>query len=89
MNKTDNNRMNRYEFIRSCGRNGALGLLGLLSACLVKRRRGIDRSAHRCINRSVCCDCSSFDRCGLPAALSAKKQRGEAPAAPRTDDGED
>ena len=74
LNKIDNNKMNRSEFIRSCGRNGVLGLFAIAGAFLVKRRSGIDPSEHRCINKSVCCDCSSFSGCGLPAALSAKKQ---------------
>ena len=66
----------RREFFRGLGRYLTLGLIGVGGGAVV-RRRGIDRSEHRCTNKSVCCSCGVFSGCRLPAALSAKERAGE------------
>ena len=70
---------NRREFLKDCGRYAVLGALALGSLAAFRRSRRIERSGQTCINRSVCCECSAFPRCALPAALSAK-QAGVGPA---------
>ena len=50
-------------------------MMGFFGIRVASRRRGVDRDAHRCINKSVCCGCRKYDACGLPAALSAKEAR--------------
>lgn len=67
--------MKRVEFIRSCGRSLVLGAIGFFGVRAASRMRGIDREAHRCINKSVCCGCSKFDGCILPAAATARAAR--------------
>jgi len=64
--------MKRAEFLRSCGRSLVLGVLGFLGIRAASRARGIDRDAHRCINKSVCCGCPKFEKCPLPAAATAR-----------------
>jgi len=48
---------------------GAL-LAGVGAAVLMKRHRLVREG--KCANRGICRGCEVFDRCGLPAALSAK-----------------
>lgn len=67
---------NRRDFLKSAGRYGALGGLGVLAA-LLARRGGVDREQHRCVNRSVCCGCPKARGCILPAGLSVRRARGD------------
>ncbi len=63
---------NRREFFRSVGRYAVLGIMTTAGVLLAKRG-GIDRTTQRCTNKGVCCNCGSYKRCRLPAALSAKQ----------------
>ena len=65
--------MNRREFFRSLGRYTVLGTIAAVGA-LVGGRRGIDRAKQRCVNKSVCGNCPTYDECRLPAALTAKQE---------------
>lgn len=62
---------NRREFFRGLGRNAVLAVLGAGGGLLAKR--GLNASEHRCVNKSVCCNCGAYAGCRLPAALSAKQ----------------
>jgi len=66
----------RREFFRGCGRYAVFGLLGLAG---VRARRGqaVRPREHRCINKSVCCRCTVFEGCILPAAVSARQARAD------------
>jgi len=68
-------RLTRREFLRSFGRNVALGVLGLLTVALVRRNgvRGAGLEGQQCVNRGVCRGCGVFEDCGLPRALSARQ----------------
>ncbi|MFC1462052.1 hypothetical protein ACFLQU_00460 [Verrucomicrobiota bacterium] len=64
--------MKRSEFIRGFGRSVALGVIGFFGIRAASRVRGVDREAHRCVNKSVCCGCSKFESCILPAAATKR-----------------
>ncbi|HVM47181.1 MAG TPA: hypothetical protein VMU04_04095 [Candidatus Acidoferrum sp.] len=60
----------RREFFRAAGRYGLLGLMALAAG--LAGRRGL-AAGQRCINRGICRGCELFPGCGLPPALSAKR----------------
>ena len=62
----------RREFFRGVGRNLALGAVAVLAAVLTTRPPKA-AGRQKCVNRGICRGCSSFDGCGLPAALSARQ----------------
>ncbi len=64
--------LNRSEFLKALGRYTVLGALAAGGALLTKRQRA-NPGTHACINRSVCCNCTAFKHCTLPAAQSAKQ----------------
>ena len=67
---SDQNGLNRREFLRTWGRN--LTLAGLLSggALLVKRPA---RPDDKCTSDGICSRCAVLQGCGLPQALSARQ----------------
>jgi hypothetical protein len=62
----------RREFLRDSIRYVALTALGLACAVLA-RGRGAGRSSQTCVNLGVCRGCPAVLRCGLPQALSARR----------------
>lgn len=70
-----NGRIDRRSFFTGFGRYFFLVLIGGGSADLIRRYRKLDPEQQRCINKSVCCNCSAFERCVLPAALSARRAK--------------
>ena len=64
-------RLSRREFLRGVARAAAGGALA--AAAVTMYARGRRRAAERCVNGGICSGCEAFGRCGLPAALSAKR----------------
>jgi hypothetical protein len=52
-------------------RNGSLAVLGLGGGAVVVKRRKLLREG-KCLNRGMCRDCTVFEDCGLPRALSTR-----------------
>jgi hypothetical protein len=65
----------RREFFRAAARYGLLALAAV-GAAFASRNRN-PAAAQTCVNRSICSGCGVFASCGLPAALSAKRAKGE------------
>ncbi len=63
----------RREFLRRCARSISLIAIGLVGSTLLVRKQ-IKRSSQECINAGICDGCRVFSGCGLPQALSAKKE---------------
>jgi len=63
----------RRDFLRGSARYLALGGLGLMTGVLFSRRTTPSK-VEKCINIGVCRDCSVFKNCGLPLALSMKRE---------------
>ncbi len=55
------------------GRKLALGALGVLAAKALIGNRS-SKSGETCVNKSICSGCQEYSNCGLPAALSRKRQ---------------
>ena len=66
--------LSRREFLRTVARGAALGLIAPAAWLAARKKAG--PPAHRCINGGVCPGCGAFERCGLPAALSARHAAG-------------
>lgn len=64
----------RREFLRSAGRGAALLGLAAVAASLIGKGR-VSAGGQTCANRGICGGCVAFDKCGLPAALSARQAR--------------
>ncbi len=62
---------NRREFFRTAARYVVLGVLGLVAA-VTGGKGGL--GAQRCVNRGICRGCDEFASCGLPQALSARRE---------------
>ncbi len=71
MKSNGQDKLERREFLRSLGRWATGGTMALMSVTFAKRRQRL--AADNCINKSICCDCSRFSGCRLPAAISAKQ----------------
>lgn len=65
---------NRREFLRDCGRGAALVLLGAVGFLLFSRRGDAAKTEARCTNRGICEGCEAYADCGLPQALSKKRE---------------
>lgn len=63
---------NRRQLIAKWMRVGLLGVIASVTGYSIIKRRRLIREG-KCINKSICCDCSAFGECNLPAALSAKQ----------------
>jgi len=72
MNKTNQDRTDRREFLRGGVRYTLLTALGAAAAALYQRSGG-KLAGQNCINQGVCSGCTAFTDCGLPQALSAKQ----------------
>lgn len=66
----------RRDFLQASLRWLALGSLSLLGWRLLRGDMA-RRAREICLNRGVCRGCAAYRDCGLPAALSAKRRRGE------------
>jgi len=53
-------------------RYSVLGLSGILVGWSFAKRRRLVREG-KCVNGGVCRGCRAYEKCGLPAALSAKQ----------------
>jgi hypothetical protein len=62
----------RRELFTGALRYATLGLLTAGGAALYAKRQRLVRQGI-CISDGICAGCKVLDRCGLPAALSAKK----------------
>jgi hypothetical protein len=62
----------RREFLRDTARYASLGVVAGIAA-VVSPWHHRAPGEQSCLNRGLCDGCSAFDRCGLPAALSAKR----------------
>jgi hypothetical protein len=76
MNKADEDRANRRDFLRGGARYALLTTLAAVSATLFKHSGG-KLSGQTCINEGLCSDCTAYADCGLPQALSRKQAKGE------------
>jgi hypothetical protein len=63
---------NRRRMLTGVLRYAALGVSGMLGVGIYGKRRRLLREGE-CLNDGLCKDCSVFDECGHPRALSAKK----------------
>ena len=72
MNKADEDRANRREFLRGSARYALLTTLAAVSATLFKHSGG-KLSGQTCINEGLCSGCTAYADCGLPQALSRKQ----------------
>jgi hypothetical protein len=61
----------RRQLITRVLRNASLALLGIGGGAVVVKRRRLLREG-KCINQGICRDCTVFDDCGLPRALSTR-----------------
>ncbi len=61
----------RRRFITRALRNASLALLGIGSGAVVVKRRRLLREG-KCLNQGICRDCTVFEDCGLPRALSTR-----------------
>jgi len=61
----------RRQFVTRALRNASLALLALSGGAVVVKRRRLLREG-KCLNRGVCRDCTAFEDCGLPRALSTR-----------------
>ena len=71
----DNNKKklkDRRQLLRSVLRYATLGLIGISTGAVFKKRQKLHRQG-KCINKGLCCNCRVFDTCDRPPALSAKK----------------
>jgi len=66
----------RRDFVRDGFRYVFLAGLGAVSATLFKRSGG-KLSGQSCIKQGICSGCSAYAGCGLPAAISRKRTKGE------------
>jgi hypothetical protein len=64
-------RKNRREFLCDVGRVLTLGLLAGGAAALITKAG--TRRIETCVNNGVCRGCGELSDCGLPQALSAKR----------------
>jgi len=72
MNIGDRHRQSRRDFLTGMLRT--LGLAGLaVFAGTILTRRPATGPRETCINKNLCRPCTAFDRCELPAALSARQ----------------
>ncbi|MHC4154086.1 MAG: hypothetical protein ACYST6_04045 [Planctomycetota bacterium] len=62
----------RREMIAASLRYGALAVLAAAGTTAFIKRRRLVREG-KCINDGSCGECRILDRCGLPAALSARR----------------
>ncbi|MHC4329761.1 MAG: hypothetical protein ACYSWW_16730 [Planctomycetota bacterium] len=63
---------NRRQLLAGALRYAALGLLTAGGAGIFAKRRRLLREG-KCINDGICTGCEVLERCGLPAALSARE----------------
>jgi len=61
----------RREFVTRLLRRASLGLLTLGGGAVVVKRRQLLREG-KCLSRGICRDCTVFEDCGLPRALSTR-----------------
>lgn len=61
----------RRRFITRALRNASLALLGIGGGGAIVKRRRLLREG-KCLNEGICRDCTVFDDCGLPRALSTR-----------------
>ena len=61
----------RREFLTRALRNASLALLGIGGGAVIVKRRRLLREG-KCLNRGMCRDCTVFEDCGLPRALSTR-----------------
>ncbi|RKY08015.1 MAG: hypothetical protein DRP65_09685 [Planctomycetota bacterium] len=62
----------RRELLTGALRYSALGVSGMLGGWSFVKKRRLKRQG-KCINAGICRGCRVYERCGLPAALSAKQ----------------
>ncbi len=62
----------RRDLFTSALRYTALGVLAAVGGSIFAKRRRLVNSGI-CINREICGSCGVFEECGLPPALSTKK----------------
>jgi hypothetical protein len=63
----------RRESLRTLGRMGLMGSLGLLAYALVRRRAAANAGGYQtCMQNGVCRGCSALGNCGVPQALALK-----------------
>ncbi len=62
----------RRQLLAGVLRCATLGLLGTAGGSALIKRRRLMREG-KCINRGICRGCETFEKCGLPQALSAKE----------------
>ncbi len=61
----------RRRFITRALRNASMALLGIGGGGAIVKRRRLLREG-KCLNQGICRDCTVFDDCGLPRALSTR-----------------
>ncbi len=61
----------RRQFITRALRSASLGLLAIGGGVVFVKRRRLLREG-KCLNRGMCRDCTAFEDCGLPRALSTR-----------------
>jgi len=61
----------RRQFVTRALRNASLALLALSGGAVVVKRRRLLREG-KCLSRGMCRDCTVFEDCGLPRALSTR-----------------
>lgn len=71
----DECRIDRREFIKSIGRKAIATAIVVGTGKLVVRKPADRRQS--CTGDGICTRCATLTGCGLPQALSAKRERGE------------
>ena len=61
----------RRQLVRRVLRSVSLAVLGVGGGAAAVKRRRLVREG-KCLNQGICRDCTVFDRCGLPLALSVR-----------------
>jgi len=61
----------RRQLVRRVLRGVSLAVLGVGGGAAAVKRRRLVREG-KCLNQGICRDCTVFDRCGLPRALSVR-----------------
>ena len=63
---------NRRKVLADAVRYSTLGLLSAVGGWAFAKRRRLVREG-KCVNTGICRGCRVYEKCGLPAALSAKQ----------------